>query len=490
MSIKFKKFNDAWKKSGELFVRAAGSNYRGGGLSIERIGFDPTEIIVHEIDYFFTVQSVLGADNIVSHYRHDELSGVTAVDSGTSGINGTYNGSPTLGKPTLIQNSDDYSVEFDGTNDYVDCGFEPSFDFIHQTATFTISMWVEFVANISFNYALSNAIQGSSSGVLLRSDNANRIIASLEPSLSSDRLSTGTLNTGVYHVVFTGNGSNIYLYINGSLVDSGAANTSASASTNHFWLGGYSPTNSLFWPGRIDEVTIADVYATADDVSEIYNYSPNPPLVDLIPSRVITSGTTVTGWTSGVGPFDIETVNGSPQEAVDGGVEFDSTNDFLTLEGSSNNFRSITETGEFSLGFKVRFENIGAPQQTLLQTKSSGRGIFVGTDGGTSFRFRAFNSSNVALWNHDIDLDALGYSNGDTINIAIIGDGTDSRVYIDGNLEDTQTITTQAGAHQYKGTIGRYANTTSGYFEGGISSILYYDKEISLSDLTSAINKQ
>jgi hypothetical protein len=487
MSIKFKKFNDAWKKSGELFVRDKNSAYRGGGLSIERVGFDPFEIIVPEVDYFFTVQSVLGAENIVAHYRLDELASSSAVDSSGNDINGTYNG-PTLGKPTLIQYSDDYAADFDGTNDHVDFGVVPNFDFIHQTGIFTISMWVEFIANISFNYAISNAAQGSSSGVLIRSDNTNRIIASVEPASALNRLFSGTLSSGVYHVVFTGDGSNVYLYIDGTLVDSGAVDTTISASANHFWIGGYSPTNSLFWPGRIDEVTIADVHASAADVLEMYEFSPTPPLINLVSSRVETSGATVTGWINGVGVFDVETVNGSPQEAVDGGVEFDGTNDFLTLEGSVDNFKAITETGEFSIGFKIRFENIGAPQQTILQTKSTGRGIFVGTDGGTSFRFRTFNSSNVALWNHDIDLSALGYSNGDTINIAVIGDGTNSRIYIDGSLEDTQTIALQAGFHQFKGTIGRYTNTASGYFEGAVKSLVYYDEEVSLSDLTLAIN--
>jgi hypothetical protein len=202
--------------------------------------------------------------------------------------------------------------------------------------------------------------------------------------------------------------------------------------------------------------------------------------------NITTSGTTVTAWTSlAEAPIDVATIVGTPDQSSAGGIELTGT-EYFTLSGDTSNFQGITETGIFSFGMKIRMDNIGAPQQTFLQTKSNGRGIFVGTTGGAGFRFRAFNSSNAVLWNHDVDLSS--FTNGDEIDFVVLGDGSNSYCYLNNVLSDTQTITLQAGVHQFPGTVGRYSNVSSGFLDGAVNGIVYAPEFGTVSQVNSALS--
>lgn len=211
------------------------------------------------------------------------------------------------------------------------------------------------------------------------------------------------------------------------------------------------------------------------------------PKLDLLPSTVETSGTTVTAWTSNSGIIDVGTLFGSPDVSPGGGIDLNGSSQFFTLDGDGSNFQEITENGIFSFDMRIRMDNIGSPQQTILQTKNTQRGIFVGTDGSTSLRFRTFTSANSVLWNHDIDLSTLGFTNGDDIEVVVVGDGSDSKIYIEGVLRDTKTVATEAGLHQFAGTLGRYTTIGSGYFNGAINAMYYEPAIRSVASIQSAL---
>lgn len=93
---------------------------------------------------------------------------------------------------------------------------------------------------------------------------------------TSETISLDTWN----HILFTYNGgavetsSNSKIYINGTLATLGSTTGSATGSintpdTNHS-IGVYSPTNSLYFNGSIDQVRIYDVALSSTDVSNLY----------------------------------------------------------------------------------------------------------------------------------------------------------------------------------------------------------------------------
>ncbi len=73
--------------------------------------------------------------DLVAHWRFDESSGTTALDSSGNGLNGTLEGDPQW-VPGVIGGA----LEFDG-DDYVDFGAPEVFDF--GTEDFTITAWIK-----------------------------------------------------------------------------------------------------------------------------------------------------------------------------------------------------------------------------------------------------------------------------------------------------------------------------------------------------------
>ncbi len=79
---------------------------------------------------------------LVGWWRFDEGSGTIANDSSGNGNHGTFNG-----EPQWIIGYFGSALEFDGTDDWLDCGSDPSLDL----TTWTITFWLKINENKDFN---------------------------------------------------------------------------------------------------------------------------------------------------------------------------------------------------------------------------------------------------------------------------------------------------------------------------------------------------
>ncbi|MBC8472600.1 MAG: LamG domain-containing protein [Planctomycetes bacterium] len=79
---------------------------------------------------------------LVGWWRFDEGSGTTAVDSSGNGNDGTFNGDP-----QWVMGYFGGALEFDGTDDWLDCGSDPSLDL----TTWTITFWLKVNENKNYN---------------------------------------------------------------------------------------------------------------------------------------------------------------------------------------------------------------------------------------------------------------------------------------------------------------------------------------------------
>lgn len=122
MTIKFTKHNDAWKKSGELYVRDTNSTYRRGGLSIERQGFDPTAIGISAPAPIF---SGLNSWN----WTAKTLSGLSDFDTVSSWTDRhselTVSQSTESSRPTKTTIDGYTALEFDGIDDQLLSSWSP-----------------------------------------------------------------------------------------------------------------------------------------------------------------------------------------------------------------------------------------------------------------------------------------------------------------------------------------------------------------------------
>ena len=72
---------------------------------------------------------------LVGWWRFDEGTGTTAADSSGNGNDGTFNGDP-----QWVVGYFGGALEFDGSDDYIDCGNDPSLDLTKWTITFWLKV--------------------------------------------------------------------------------------------------------------------------------------------------------------------------------------------------------------------------------------------------------------------------------------------------------------------------------------------------------------
>ena len=188
----------------------------------------------------------------------------------------TISGRPAAGGGFL----DTYSVSFDGTDDYMDCGTVTA---MNSADSFTLSGWFKFDAHNTlfltgginsadrFSFYLKS---GGSLGVYLG---------------SGEVLTSGsTLSTGQYYhiaVIKDGNGtSNCTLYIDGSLSDTGTRSQSMPSSAGqNFWVGSSQVFSGYEMNGLVDEVAFWSSALTSTDITAIYNSGAPADLSSLSP---------------------------------------------------------------------------------------------------------------------------------------------------------------------------------------------------------------
>ena len=171
-----------------------------------------------------------------------------------------------LGGGTGLQNN--YSLAFDGSNDYVNLGD----NFIDGLSAFTVQIWFKcnsFTANRRLMGAEKSGLEQhfrlSGSNVI----NCLVDIGGTEESVTS----TVDISSGWHLATFTYDGSNLKIY-NDSIFDtstsaSGAVDTvDADLYVGARNEGGSSP--SQFFDGNIDEIAIWNTALSAGDISALY----------------------------------------------------------------------------------------------------------------------------------------------------------------------------------------------------------------------------
>ena len=166
--------------------------------------------------------------------------------------------------------ANNFSMSFDGTNDFIDVG-----SFSLNANAGTVSAWIKSSNTSDFQMIIGKFVSGSRQ-VQFRTETNGKIRLILYKSSTVNSLldSTGTVLDGNWHhVAFTYNSSGINLYIDGSASGSNTTNiTPVQASTDNFMIGARKiSTPEKFFNGSIDEVAVWNTALTSTQVSEIYS---------------------------------------------------------------------------------------------------------------------------------------------------------------------------------------------------------------------------
>ncbi len=178
--------------------------------------------------------------------------------------------------PSEVPWSNTYSIDTDGSDDYVSCATGTDIDFLHNGGT--LSYWAKFDVITGG----INAIGVSTSGkqFYMGTYGGAYTYAGYQAGSSYGSISAGAMSTGNwYHMVLTGtSGGTLKTYVNAaecsshSYVPGSSKNPPSNfflGGTNSHASGGITLTNTI--DGHVDEVGIWTEALDADAITAIYN---------------------------------------------------------------------------------------------------------------------------------------------------------------------------------------------------------------------------
>ena len=209
------------------------------------------------------VNHALGA-YAVGIWRFEEGEGIDIHDESGYGNHGTFHGNPTPVFPDGVY-SGTTALQFDGVDDYVDCGNDES---LNITDEITISAWIYSIGEgVTWHGIIS---KGNGQPYALTFNRPNRYLH------FETHGGPGTLNTSVNTILFdkwtyvvaTYNGSMQKIYINGIEKASRSASTDLVSNSESLRVG--QGNNGEFFKGRIDEVRIYNRALSASEIRKHY----------------------------------------------------------------------------------------------------------------------------------------------------------------------------------------------------------------------------
>ena len=362
-----------------------------------------------------------------------------------------------------------YSMNFDGS-DYINFGTISALN--GGVTAFSTSIWFNYTGSPSSStHMLLSGGTGVTDRVYIQLISTNTIRYAMGGGY--DDVNVGTLTSGVwYNLTTVQDGTNINIYLNGVPKGSFTDDAPTSNFATNLRLGNYI-SGSYWWNGKIDEVGIWNKALNQSEIDALSTANAPANLMAL-------SAKPIAYWPLGEFAGNSGELEGTPsgqtnswkfpnQAIKDYVFDFDG-NDFIDLGNSSS--LQITSNLSISAWFKIDNSSSNSYFNIVTKwissdaawssyvTKSTGiLSFWISTNGSTQLQIHSTTNVNDGKWHH-----FLG-----------INDGTNTKLYIDGNLEDTGT-----GGTIYNSTqnvlIGK-TNQNSFLFSGEISNVAIWNSD-------------
>ena len=397
-------------------------------------------------------------------------------------------GGPRLSTIPTFQNT--YSLDFDGVDDYIDCGDSDTFSFGNgiTDSPFSISAWIKM--DDASQFRIASKYTNTDREYVFATDSSDRLSFVLYDLSSGGRIQR-KYNTALtsfqgqwINVVGTYDGnslsSGILLYLNGIRVDDIDGNlgsyTAMENTTQPFEIGRSNLT--LFANGKIDELSVFDKVLTPTEITSIS--SAPTDLTSLSPLAWYRMGDNG----SYKSPQWLIPSNENKDKLSNYSFEFDGVDNYVEL-GSLSNLQNATEYS-VSSWFKSPLNNL---YQVIW-------GWFDGADG--YLQLLLISDGSFVVYNYRTStaygLSATGLVSADTwYNALVVFDGSGAtnadrlKLYINGNpitLTYTGTIPTQTGTMLIN-TMWLGASNSPNFWglEGNIDEVSIFNSAISIGDV-------
>lgn len=172
---------------------------------------------------------------------------------------------------TIITPTTNYSLSFDGVNDYV--GMESSIDI--GTNNFTISSWFKATPTSLNKFFIDNGDSSLYTSRVLIGIAPNgkvRFFTNNENNVASEFYTINTYNDNNWHfAVFTRDNNNLSMYIDGVLQKSQPVYGNLGNRSFAIGRSKISSDSTRYFNGSIDEVLIFNRSLSSDEISQLYN---------------------------------------------------------------------------------------------------------------------------------------------------------------------------------------------------------------------------
>ena len=424
-------------------------------------------------------------DGLVGYWKLDETSGTTAADSSGYGNDGTHTNSPTISEtvaPTRFTNG--RSLEFDGSNDYVDGGSDSILDI---TDELTMSAWVNPDAFVQFGpavwrlkttspftwaqYRLGYGNSANEWGVTFN-DTGGTWRDHWAGSLSTD---TWTHIVGVVK-------SNDYvkIYADGVLIQEWTGlSYGLPSGTGPVNIGRQQENNSYF-DGNIDDVRIYNRALSQYEISALA--AGNQPATSWETSGLVGywpfeegSGTSTADKSGNGNNGTLTNMDGSDWDSstkadldfTNGySLDFDGSDDYITVANDA----TLRLAGDLTIGAWVQFDD---------SSKSNAIVAFGNPNNADEYWF-SLNSNSVKLQTNNVDYWQYAFtpSTSTWYHMLWKRSGSTNSLYIDGDEKATATYSTGFTDTSVALEIGGTASSGND-IDGRMDDVRIYNRALS-----------
>jgi chitodextrinase len=213
-----------------------------------------------------TVTNSAQPPGLVAAYSFDQGSGTTAPDASGSGNTGTLTNGPTWSSAGKYGGA----VSFDGVNDSVTVADSASLDL---TSGMTLEAWVRpATTGWPYRTVLMKEQTGNLVYALYLTDATRPLSTAITGGIERIAQSGTALTANTWvHLASTYDGTNLRLYVNGTLVTTTAATGAITVSTGALRIGANSIWTEEAFAGLVDEVRVYNRALTAAEVASDMN---------------------------------------------------------------------------------------------------------------------------------------------------------------------------------------------------------------------------
>lgn len=395
---------------------------------------------------------------LVAYYKMSNGSGTTLTDNSGNGRTGTLNNGPSWVLSGCFAGPRN-CLDFDGTNDYVDCGSPTA---TRITNNLTISAWVKTSLAAQRTY-LTNQWYSFNSGILLGLNSSGKIhIAFCQANNNWDYHDPNfTVSDGKWHnIVVTFSSGNLKTYVDGILIDSYTSSKTSITynGTAHLNIGRDSGSTEEFWSGSIDEVSIWNQVLTVAEIRENMAKSLSGNETGLVAYYRMdySDGTTLYDITSNA-------INGT-LTSMDAATDWVASNAYNTWIGGENS--SWSTTANWSNGVPTSAQSVGIYKWDLgteatLSGSPSFNSLLI-SEGASPTISSNFTASGALILRKDVAL--YGGNTLTSTGSLLIESGKSLYIPYDGQLTVSGTLSNETGSTGLE--IGSWASGTGSLING------------------------